>query len=699
MKSTLPNFKRSQRILAALVASGAVFATGCANMASTATGTGLLGQAATVGGSIHGGNQPVAFATVNLWYAGQGSTAASIGATTTSANNGSGSFSFVKDPTNGDTTTGNTYSCPSSDPLVYLVATGGNTINSGDNAVNNAASVFLAPLGDCNSISGSTFVDMTEVTTVATMAALQQYFNPSSTSTLSATAESFAFSGTGLAKTAITNAFATIPNLVNLANGKAITSLAIPAGSITAGVGYTGTSVTATPETAKINTIANILASCINNASATAANCTTLFNNAVPPDPTTTSRPTGTSFSNAADVLQAVYYMLTNPTDSNSTNLTNLFGLVSAAGAPFQPSLSSAPTDWTIAISYSSASTCGANTGHLINSAQGLAIDTFGGVWIANKEPGVGNLSQISANGVPVTCIAVGTGANTGITIDSLGGTGAISDIWLADSGASNVYRYLPGTSTSLAFPTAAPPMAIAADGTGNVYFTSPSNAVLYEIPQGVPAVSAVSPVSVATSIGSAPATVFVDSFEAVWTTSGSNFITRTASSTPNTGLGFTSTSGTQPTPTYGLSVTAVPSGGSQNYVFIDADGSSNSVSLLQGSGTSYTSVGGWPATGLSTPVGVASDGAQNVWAINNLAGANSIVEIGLAKQALSPAGGFVKSSTYLGGGRSLVIDQAGNVWVGLDGANSITEIVGAAVPVYQPYAGAISAGRFQTIP
>ena len=693
MKSTLPNFIGSQRILAALVASSVVFAAGCANMATTATGTGVLGQAASVGGRIHGGNQPVAFATISLWYAGQ-STAASVGATTTSANDGAGSFAFVKDSTNGDTTSGNTFSCPVSDPLVYLVATGGNTINSGSNLVSNTASVFLAPLGDCFSINSATFVDMTEVTTVATMAALQQYFNPSSTGP---GAESFATDGTGLAKKAMTNAFATIPNLVSLANGTAVTSLTIPAGSITAGQGYTSTSVTATPETAKINTIANILASCINNASGSAANCTTLFNNAVPPDPTTTSRPSGTIFANATDVLQAAYYMLTNPTNSNTGNLTNLFNLVAAAGAPFQPSLGSAPTDWTIAISYSSTSTCGANTGHLIKSAQGLAIDTFGGVWIANNEAGIGNLSQLNATGIPVTCIAIGSGANTGIAIDSLGGTGSLSNVWLADSGSSNVYRFLPGNSTTpTAFPTAHPPMAIAADGTGNIYFTSPSDANLYEIPQAVSG-SAVTPVSVATAIGSTPATVFVDSTESVWSTSGSNFITRTNSSTPNAGTGFTSTTGTQPTPTYGLSVSAVVSG--QNYVFLDSDGSSNSVSLIQGSGTSYNSAGGWPATGLSTPAGIASDGAQNVWAINNASGANSIVEVGLAKQALSPAGGFVKSSTYLGGGRSLVIDQAGNVWIGLDGANSITEIVGAAVPVYQPYANAIAAGKFQTIP
>ena len=75
------------------------------------------------------------------------------------------------------------------------------------------------------------------------------------------------------------------------------------------------------------------------------------------------------------------------------------------------------------------------------------------------------------------------------------------------------------------------------------------------------------------------------------------------------------------------------------------------------------------------------------------------MVEVGVGQQLLSPAGGFQKDASYLAGGRSLVIDSSGDVWIGLDGSNSITEIVGAAVPVYQPYALGLNNGRFETIP
>ena len=60
----------SKRNLLALMASSAVFTAGCANMATTASNPTPLGQAATLSGKIHGGNQPVIGATVNLYFSG-----------------------------------------------------------------------------------------------------------------------------------------------------------------------------------------------------------------------------------------------------------------------------------------------------------------------------------------------------------------------------------------------------------------------------------------------------------------------------------------------------------------------------------------------------------------------------------------------------------------------------------------------------
>lgn len=692
MKSFCSRVRHSQSLLVAVLASSAVFTAGCANMATTAGGSSFSNDVVSIGGRIHGGNQPVALATVQLWFAGQGSPATVV-AQTTSTNDGTGSFGFVRGLDGGPNagTTGNTYSCPASgNPLVYAVATGGNTQNTGDIHINNTAAVFLAPFGLCKSINSGSFVTMTEVTTVATMAALQQYFNPATAN------QSFSTDGTGLSFLAMSNNFDLISNLADLTSGKAITSQTIAGAAPGGGVGATTTSVTATPETAKINTIANILAACINSLNASATACTNLFANATPGDPATSSLPVGTVFPAPTNTLQAAYYLLTNPTNGSAIKLANLFALTPAVGAPFQPTLSTAPSDWTIAISYSSSSTCGGG-GHLINSAQDLAVDSFGGVWIANNETN-GNLSLLTNTGIPATCVGVGTGALTGIAIDYV--TSGLPNVWLADSGSFNVYRYAPTAPAPVAFPTAALPASIAADGDGNVFFTTPLTSTLYEIPgaatASVPVFPATAGISIATAIGTG-AKVFMDSAPSVWTTSGSTFVTRSSSATPDTGSGYSSNQFTTDGPTYGLSVSAV--NGSRNSIFVGAAGTTNSVSLLQGSGTSYALASGWPATGLSTPAAVASDGAQNVWTINNAHGANSIAEVGVGKQQLSHAGGFQKDAAYLGGGRSLVIDSSGNVWVGLDGSNSITEIVGAAVPVYQPYALGLHNGHFESAP
>ena len=703
MKSISSSVRRSQTFLLALLASSAVFTAGCANMATTA-GSGLSGDGVTLGGKIHGGNQPVGGATVNLWFAGQGvSSPAVLAATTTSSKtDGAGSFSFPA----------GSYTCPGNNPYVYVVAIGGNTQGSG--SFNNAASVFLAPYGQCNNLSASSFVDMTEVTTVATMAALQQYFVYSATAPV--VAQTFDTGGSGLAYQAMGFAFNMIPNMVNLATGIAIPTTGKIINGSGSGVGTSGTSVVATPETAKINTIANILAACINGTDASAPGCVTLFANAAPPASASTTAQPGASYTTPTNTLQAAYYMLSNPTNGNTANLLALYGLSPATGAPFQPTLDATPSDWTIAISYASTSLCGGATpgtgGHLIHSVQDIAIDAAGDIWLANNEAG-GNLSVLKTSAIgdtvfPAGCLQIGSGHNTGITIDALiPGTSGLANIWLADSGSSNVYRYHPpnAATTAVPFPTTAAPASIAADGTGNVFYTVPSSATLFEIPQAAIATPPASPafagVSIATAIGAAPSRVIVDSAPSVWTTSGATSIIRTACTSPNTAAGCTSAPFTTSGPTYGIAATAIYTipGGTRNSIFTSMDGAS--LSLYQGINTTYTQITGWPVTGLSTPAAVASDGAQNVWTVNNLAGANSVFEIGVGKQALSPATGFQKTAAYLGSARSLAIDPSGNVWIGLDGANSITQLVGAAVPVVQPFSAGLHGPviTFQLIP
>ncbi len=683
----------SKRNLLALLASSVIFFAGCANMSSTAPVANPLSSPATLSGKVHGGNQPVIGATVTLWYAGQkGSPGfpATKGATTTT--DASGSFSFTKG-TGGNGTT-STYTCPTTvgDPLVYVLSQGGNTQNNGGSSTNSAAA-FIAIYGSCAAIGPSNFVYMSEVTTVATMAVAQQFFDPSN-DTLSA-------DGTGDDRAIAGNLDNTVALLANQATGLAngATIIAAAGGNIASTV-----TLTATPETAKINTLANIISACVNAATSGDPKCNTLFTNAVPPAANVTSLNPSTPFATATDTLQALFYIFTNPTNGNTSNLGALFGLQTSAGAPYAPALGpTQPNDWSIAISYASSSTCGTPTGgsgSFISSPTDINIDGQDNVWFGNAQTG-GNLSAISATGAPFHCVNLDAGLNgPGGTIDSS------NNVWSA--GPATMYRYNPGTHVSLAFPVTVTPLAITADGVGNVYFTAAGS--LYQIPGAATASAAVAPVQISSTVGTSPlrlmpdfqgiaapippATVGIPNPVNIWVTSGTNSVAEVSPSTATGNLnGFITTPHTTSGITYGISTTKADG------VFV-SDISDNTIDY--GLPPAYGSAPGFPfsaatSAGIGGPKGITVDGRLNLWIPN--ANSASLSEISAAGVALSPSTGFPKDSTYLNNNTVTAVDQAGNVWVVGTGNNFVTEIVGEAVPLFAPYAVGLSNTRFQTIP
>jgi hypothetical protein len=566
--------------------------------------------------------------------------------------------------------------------------------------MNDAAS-FIALYGDCPNISGSNFVYMSEVTTVATMAAVSQFFNPADL-TLKADA-------TGQQRLTMLNLPNTVALLADSATGLANTSKTISAaggGSIAGGV-----SVTATPETAKINTLANIISACINGATSADPACTALFAAATPPIPNTTNL-NGGLFPTATNTLQVLYYIFTNPSNSNTTNLSALFGLQPALGAPYTPMLSAAPTDWTIGVNYAStgaSSNC--TTGNFISSPTDINIDGQDNVWFGNAQAG-GNLSAISAAGAPIFCVNFDPGASaTGGTLDAYNPTGTAytPNIWFA--GPSTMYRYNPNSKTTLAFPVGVTPLAITADGAGNVYFTAVAFGAgsLYQIPGAASASAPVAAVQISSTVGPNPVRLMADNTSAtpkttpgnIWVSSGSNFISQ-VSPTASTGAGVLNGFATTPYTgaignSYGLILDAASD------VFISAIDTNAIFQLARtGPGTWSPAGGNWPFTattaGISGPKGIAVDGRANTWIPNSAN--SSLSEISFfGPNALSPATGFQKDPTFLNGNTALAVDQAGNVWVAGTGNNFITEIVGGAVPLYAPYAVGIAVGRFQTIP
>ena len=371
------------------------------------------------------------------------------------------------------------------------------------------------------------------------------------------------------------------------------------------------------------------------------------------------------------------------------------------------------PTDWSIGVSYAStgpASAC--DTGNFISSPTDINIDSNDNVWFGNAQTG-GNLSAISAAGAPLFCVNFDIGASaSGGTIDAYSPASDIysPNVWFA--GPSTMYRYNPITKALLAFPVGVTPLAITADGAGNVYFTAVTGGTgsLYQLPGAASAVTPVAPLQISNTVGPNPVRLMADDTSAtpqltpgnIWVSSGSSYISQ-VSPTSATGAGilngFLSTPYGGPTgsSSYGLTLDA------KGDVFVSAS-DTNAIFLLahDGPATWTPAAGGWPSTGaaagVSGPKGIAVDGRANTWIPNSAS--PSISEISFfGANPLSTSTGFQKAPSFLNASNTVAVDQAGNVWVAGTGNNFITEIVGGAVPLYQPYAVGIAVNRFQQIP
>jgi sugar lactone lactonase YvrE len=269
---------------------------GCSHIPVADSAVGTL----ALSGRIQGGQQPVTSANIQLYAVGatgDGSAATAMLKTAVKSDSG-GNFSITSD-----------YTCGSSSQQVYLVVTGGNPgLSAG---TNNAALAMMAGLGSCGSLSASTFILVDEVTTVGSIAALYPYM----------TSYAAVGSATGDASS-LTAAFSEVNEFTNIAVGTA-PGPALPAG-------YYASST-------EINTLADIVASCINSAGGKAGDnsaCGNLF---------TLTTPTGGAA--PTDTVQAILNILNNPT-ANVTAIFNLGG----AYVPFLPDLASAPSNWSLPI-------------------------------------------------------------------------------------------------------------------------------------------------------------------------------------------------------------------------------------------------------------------------------------------------------------------------------------------------------------
>ena len=209
---------------------------------------------ASAHGRVMGGQQPITGASIYLYAAGAGgygSAATSLLTSSAGNQDGSGNW-YVKTDASGNFTITGDWSCPASPSpsYLYVLSVGGNP--GGSSANPNLA--LLAGLGPCSGVNSSTYVVVNELTTVASIWALSPFMTGTTNIGSSATNQS----GLG-------NAFAVVSSVANIVTGTA------PGPSLPTG---------ATLPVAKLNTLADILASCVNSTGGTAGDsspCGKLF--------------------------------------------------------------------------------------------------------------------------------------------------------------------------------------------------------------------------------------------------------------------------------------------------------------------------------------------------------------------------------------------------------------------------------------
>jgi hypothetical protein len=635
----------------------ALLLTGCGmDQMSTVTANvespGLVGRA-------FGGQQPVAGATISIvamGTAGYGSVGTILDSTTTDIN---GNFTLPP------------YTCPQSNTPVYLLGIGGNS-----GAGNNGSAVLGAGLGQCASAQQS-FVILNEVTTVGLAFTLSHFFS------------------TTLGGANGANDWIGGPSSV------ANSQLQYSAG-IVRGNDYTIPSFIETPvgapaqnapgitiEAAKINSIANILAACINSAGS--------------PNSTESKTPCGQLFHDTqngatvrpSDTLQAAVQMALHP----ATNVTALYNLGTTT-PPFS-GLATPPTDWSIGVSYTTSSLgLSVNTGTLST----LDIDSTGRIWFPSNAAGHIGAAFFD----PTTTSFSGPFNTTGLVFPQQVAIDANGFAWFNDSANSTVPGYLvtaPSTTESVSLPTTnSESVTVGGDDRINVGITAAGRYELANISASRSGYSILSGVAFAFPVQSIAGDV--SNGDAVAITDPTTTAMRdyyVSGSTASDIVNANDDSGQ-----------VIYSGNDDLGVRSFTTGGNNSAICMYSVSTCYNFRGG----SSEAVEGMAIDGGKQLWLADSTSGA--VVQVPVNNPTATGSAIYLNSNGALNipfnlllhnsgnGGTATMpygigVDVTGNVWVTNAGCNTtnctpgaftLTEIVGAGYPTITPVSAQITNGN-----
>ncbi len=435
----------------------AVALTGCGSgyQAAAPAAPTAVAPGTVLRGTLHGGQQPVIAATFQLYAAGNTGYGSASTPLIAAGSGTVGSFGFVPGggtcvvtaaniatclplPTsdaNGAFAITGQQPCPSPATEVYLVATGG---SPGPSMPTNPSIALMAALGPCALLSGPMHVVINEVTTVASVWSLSPFMTGIANIGTSST------NAQGL-----TNAFATVNKLADISEG-AVGGPALPVG--------------ATLPVTKINTLADILALCINGPGDTGPGtvCDTVFAAA-----TVLGVKPG-------DTITAAMNFAQHP--SLATSLATLVD----ATAPFQPTLTGVPNDTSLAISY---------TGGGLSTPRGIAADSSGNVWVANASSN--SLTKFDALGATTTDPTGFLSGTNGYITGSLSAPAALAldqngNAWVTN-GNNTVSEVSADGSMGTTFNggNLSSPSSVAIDANNNVWVANRGNSSVTEITPG----------------------------------------------------------------------------------------------------------------------------------------------------------------------------------------------------------------------
>jgi hypothetical protein len=521
--------------------------------------------------------------------------------------------------------------------------------------INNAAIVQMAAPGQCpmagNLAAQVPYLVINEVTTVAMAYSMSGFGS-----------DAFHIGSDATGATALGNAIANANNIVNIQYGQAPTVA-------------NGNPNSINPQ-AKLYTLAGVVAQCVNSSSPSSSNCTSLFNLA--------KNSAGTA---PTDESTALF----NIAQNQGQNALAIYNLLPSTPV-FSPTLTKAPSDWTMPVIYTNiVSLPSTGTGAITSGPYNLVFDLSGNAWIGDRANGV---IKISPQGAVTTFsnAAKGFGMVKGVAISPRDGSIWVSDynnndVVVMDASGTKLTTLTIDLGNNGTIPTANGPIltAFARNPAGTGYLAHEANETNTGVVTFDAGSYALDNFESSTNYGNidTPGWISVDQKGAVWIPStDSAFIGGLAVTDNNSAMTYAAS---QPGG-FGASYTTGADGNGN--VWVATNGGTTLYEVSSGT-KSATLTGG----GMNEPFKLVIDGSNTVWIAN--AGVNTVSAwstgsgawLGVTNVGFSTGAGTAPAPGRQTGCVVIGVDPSGNVWTG-NGDQSVTQLLGLGTPTAAPFYG-----------